>query len=108
MAAATTFDALDRSQPRASQCGYSLMNLWCGLSPLLARTYRQSHLLGTSGLVPASDIHLPMSALPRFSSASPPTPDVADPLRVRGVLTLSGLGATRHEFRRFSGRHQNQ
>ncbi len=37
MAAATTFDALDRSQPRASQCGYSLMNLWCGLSPLLAK-----------------------------------------------------------------------
>ncbi len=36
MAAATAFDALDRSQPRASQCGYSLMNLWCGLSPLLA------------------------------------------------------------------------
>ena len=38
MAAATAFDALDRSQPRASQCGYSLMNLWCGLSPLLAKS----------------------------------------------------------------------
>ncbi len=56
MAAATAFDALDRSQPRASQCGYSLMNLWCGLSPLLAITYRQSQLLTMSGLAPASDI----------------------------------------------------
>jgi hypothetical protein len=35
MAAATAFDALDRSQPRASQCGYSLMNLWCGLMSTL-------------------------------------------------------------------------
>ncbi len=62
---------------------------------LSAITCRQSHLLGTSGLVPASDIHLPMSALPRFSSASPPTPDVADPLRIRGVLTQPGHSGTR-------------
>ena len=45
MAAATAFDALDRSQPRASQCGYSLMNLWCGLSPLLATIPRTGHAM---------------------------------------------------------------
>jgi len=49
MAAATAFDALDRSQPRASQCGYSLMNLWCGLSPLLLRVLGRLPWLGLCG-----------------------------------------------------------
>ena len=47
---------------------------------LMARTYRQSHLLVMSGLVPGSDIPLEMSA-------SPLAPDVADTPGVRGLLT---------------------
>ncbi len=85
MAAATAFDALDGSQPRASQCGYSLMNLWCGLSPLLAKTYRRSRLRGTSGKASASDIASKIST-------SFQTPDVAGVGNLIGHLKCRRAG----------------
>ncbi len=52
-------------------------------SLLMARTYRQSHLLNMSGVGPIPD-------LPPEMSGSPPTPDVGGTRRLRGVLTHNG------------------
>ena len=60
------------------------------LSPLMAMTYRQSHLRATSGLPPGADIQKLMSVFVLISSGSPPRADVADPPRERGVMTHNG------------------
>jgi len=48
-----------------------------GVSPLMAITYRQNHLRGTSASPPRPDIPVPMSAFCQITSASPPTSDIA-------------------------------
>jgi len=68
------------------------------VSPLMAITYRQSRSRGMSAMAPGSDIPAAMSAFDLISSALPPGSDVADSLGLRGVLTLSGLEVTGHEF----------
>jgi hypothetical protein len=56
--------------------------------PVLARTYRQSRLCGTSAMAPGSDIPAAMSGFELISSGIPSGSDVADSPGIRGVMTL--------------------
>ena len=67
---------------------------------VMAITRRRRHLRATSALTPGPDNQLLMSGFVLVSSGSPPTPDVDDTLRIRGVMTQSGLchiGSSRTE-----------
>ncbi len=57
------------------------------VSPVL--TPRQSRLVSTSGMAPASDIQMAMSGFELISSAMPSASDVSGSLDVRGLLTQS-------------------
>ena len=59
-------------------------------SPVMARTYRQSHVRDTSGMAPTPDLLAAMFEFRLIPSGIASGPDVVDTLRVRGVLTLPG------------------
>ena len=64
---------------------------------LLAKTRRQSHLRGTSAMVPGSDLLAAMSGFRLIPSGLHSGPDVAGATGIRRVLTLSGNRAWRNE-----------
>ncbi len=66
----------------------SLM-LRSGLSPLMAKTRRQSHLRSTSGMAPTPDLLAAMSGFRLIPSGLHSGPDVAGATGIRRVLTPS-------------------
>ena len=57
---------------------------------ILAKTYRPDHACPTVSLPLVPDIKVPMSGFRLIPSDSTPAPDIADTLRVRGLLTPTG------------------
>ncbi len=92
----SVFDAVDGSHPPASQFARFRPPSRSGESPLMAKTYRQSRLRGTSGMASASDIASKIST-------SPQTPDVAGVGNPIGPLNCrrAGLCATINLLRPF-------
>ena len=96
------FDAVDGSHRR--HLGAKLVVPFDELKLLLlAITPRQSRLVSTSGMAPASDIQMAMSGFELISSAMPSASDVADSRSIRGLLTRFGHsedGIYRDQLRR--------
>ncbi len=57
----------------------------------MARTYRQSHLRGTSGMAPTPDLLAAMSGFRLIPSGITSGSDLADTPGVRGVLTTPDI-----------------